>query len=294
MSQTTQSPPAASTSAPLDDAPTTPVAVQRRQPQGRFLRILPWIVTPALVILIVIAWQIYVTVGKVNPFVFPPPAAVGEAFVVLLLDPATWSEVGVTVTEIISGFAIAVVLGIIVGVVLGKLPWLELSIRPLIVISQVAPKVAFIPLFVIWFGFGMTSKIVLAALLAFFPVMLNVLLGVRSVEQGQREVMSSLNATRGQTFTQLELRSLQPYLFAGMEVAIVLATIGAIVGEYLGGSEGLGAMVVRAMNSLDAARTFALILLLSLIGLVLYLIVNEAKRFFIPWHESVYGLRAET
>jgi len=297
MSQTTRtheptSAPGARTT--VDDAPTTPVAVQRRQPQGRMLKILPWIVTPSLVILIIVAWQLYVTLGDVNPFVFPPPAAVGQAFVVLVTDPATWAELGITVSEILIGFAVAVILGVIVGVVLGKLPWLELSIRPLIVISQGAPKVAFIPLFVIWFGFGMTSKIVLAALLAFFPVMLNVLLGVRSVEQGQREVMSSLNASRAQTFTQLELRSLQPYLFAGMEVGIVLATTGAIVGEYLGGSEGLGAMVVRAMNSLDAARTFALILLLALIGLVLYLIVNEAKRFFIPWHESVYGLRSET
>src|SRR5690606_13032895 len=102
-----------------------------------------------------------------------------------------------------------------------------------------------------------------------------------------------LNASRLQTFTQLEMRSLLPYLFAGMEVAIVLSTIGAIVGEYLGGNVGLGAMVVRAMNSLDAAQTFALILLLSLIGLALYLIVNEAKRFAIPWHESVYGLANE-
>jgi NitT/TauT family transport system permease protein len=133
---------------------------------------------------------------------------------------------------------------------------------------------------------------VLSALLAFFPIMLNVLLGVRSVEQGQREVMKSLNATRGQTFLQLEMRSLQPYLFAGMEVAIVLATIGAIVGEYLGGNNGLGNMVVAAMNSLDAAMTFALILWLSIIGLILYLIVNELKRFFIPWHESVYGLKS--
>jgi NitT/TauT family transport system permease protein len=218
---------------------------------------------------------------------------VGEAFVTLVFDGKTWGEAGVTVTEILVGFIIAVIAGVIVGVVLGKLPWLEVSIRPIIVIAQVAPKVAFVPLFVIWFGFGISSKIVLAALLAFFPVMLNVLLGIRSVERGQREVMRSLNATRSQTFRQLEIRSLQPYLFAGMEVAIVLATIGAIVGEYLGGSVGLGAMVVRAMNSLDAARTFALILLLSLIGLALYLVVNEAKRFFIPWHESVYGLRGE-
>jgi NitT/TauT family transport system permease protein len=263
-------------------------------PSPRLIKLLPWIVTPAIIIVLIIAWQLFVTISGVNPFVFPPPLEVGQAFVQLIIDPNTWKEVWLTVVEILAGFAIAVVLGIVVGVVLGKLPWLEVSIRPLIVIAQVAPKVAFIPLFVIWFGFGMTSKIILAALLAFFPVMLNVLLGVRSVERGQHEVMTSLNATRAQTFTQLELRSLQPYLFAGMEVAIVLATIGAIVGEYLGGSQGLGAMVVRAMNSLDAARTFALILLLSLIGLALYLIVNEAKRFVIPWHESVYGLRTAT
>src|SRR5690606_3992296 len=112
-----------------------------------------------------------------------------------------------------------------------------------------------------------------------------------SVEQGQREVMRSLNANRGQTFTQLELRSLLPYLFAGMEVGIVLATIGAIVAEYLGGNDGLGNMVVSAMNALDAAQTFALILVLSLMGLALFLIVNELKRFAIPWHESVYGLQ---
>ncbi|MCX6503159.1 MAG: ABC transporter permease [Microbacterium sp.] len=278
--------------APPDQPTTTSVVTAaRRKSQARTMKLLPWIVTPGLVIVIIGLWQLCVTVFAVNPFVFPPPAAVGEAFVTLLIDPKTWGEAGITITEILVGFVIAVVMGIVVGVVLGKLPWLEVSIRPLIVIAQVAPKVAFVPLFVIWFGFGLTSKIVLAALLAFFPVMLNVLLGVRSVERGQREVMKSLNASRAQTFTQLEMRSLQPYLFAGMEVAIVLATIGAIVGEYLGGSVGLGAMVVRAMNSLDAARTFALILLLSLIGLALYLVVNEAKRFFIPWHESVYGLR---
>ncbi|MDF2574103.1 MAG: ribX 4 [Agromyces sp.] len=262
--------------------------------QTRMLKILPWIVTPTLVVLIIVAWHVIVTTMNVNTFIFPPPAMVWDSLVTLLGEGRTWDAVLVTVTEVVIGFSIAVVSGLIVGVVLGKMQWLELSLRPLIVITQVAPKVAFVPLFVIWFGFGMTSKIVLSALLAFFPVMLNVLLGVRSVEQGHREVMQSFNASRSQAFFQLEMRSLQPYLFAGMEVGIVLATIGAIVGEYLGGNDGLGNLVVSAMNSLDAARTFALILLLSVIGLVLYLIVNEAKRFFIPWHESVYGLRNAT
>ncbi|NDL56474.1 ABC transporter permease subunit [Phytoactinopolyspora mesophila] len=255
------------------------------------LKLLPWIVTPALAVAIIVGWHVAVTVGEVNPFIFPPPLEVGEALLTLLGEAGTWAAAQVTLIEIVVGFLLAVASGILVGVVLGKIPWLEVSVRPLIIISQVAPKVAFVPLFIIWFGFGMTSKILLATILAFFPVMLNVLLGVRSVEQGQREVMRSLNATRRQTFTQLEMRSLMPYLFAGMEVGIVLATTGAIVGEYLGGNQGLGFMVVSAMNSLDAARTFALILLLSIMGLVLFLIVNELKRFFIPWHESVYGLR---
>ncbi|GGH34907.1 ABC transporter permease [Microbacterium album] len=257
----------------------------------RLMRLLPWIVTPTLVVVLIATWHIVVTALEVNPFIFPPPAEVWQSFVQLMGNQRTWSATATTVSEVVIGFLIAVVSGLVVGVVLGKLRWLEVSLRPLIVIAQVAPKVAFVPLFVIWFGFGMTSKIVLSALLAFFPIMLNVLLGVRSVEQGQREVMQSLNATRWQKFVQLEMRSLQPYLFAGMEVAIVLATIGAIVGEYLGGNDGLGNMVVSAMNSLDAAMTFALILWLSVIGLALYLIVNELKRFFIPWHESVYGLR---
>lgn len=255
------------------------------------MKMLPWVVTPLLVVVIVVAWHLIVTLGDVNPFIFPPPADVAQSMVTLLSESRTWDATWVTLTEIVVGFVLAVVSGVAVGVALGKLPWLEVSVQPLIIITQVAPKVAFVPLFIIWFGFGMSSKVLLATILAFFPVMLNVLLGVRSVEQGQREVMHSLNATRRQTFTQLEMRSLMPYLFAGMEVGIVLATTGAIVGEYLGGNQGLGFMVVSAMNSLDAARTFALILLLSLIGLVLFLVVNELKRFFIPWHESVYGLQ---
>lgn len=257
----------------------------------KVMRILPWVVTPVLVVAIVVIWQLVVTIGQVNPFLFPPPGAVGEKFLGLFIAPGIWSHTLTTLSEILIGFAIAVVTGVVVGVLLGKLPWLEASVRPLIVITQVAPKVAFIPLFVIWFGFGITSKIWLSALLAFFPIMLNMLLGVRSVEQGQREVMKSLNATRWQTLLQLEMRSVQPYLFAGMEVGIVLATTGAIVGEYIAGSQGLGFLVVSSMNQLDAALTFALILWLSILGLVLYLVVNELKRFFIPWHESVYGLR---
>ncbi|MCC5578434.1 MULTISPECIES: ABC transporter permease [Microtetraspora] len=257
--------------------------------RGRSMRLLPWITTPLLLIAFFVAWDVFVRAFDVNELVLPRPGAVFESLGTVVRDPVTWDHARVTVLETTTGFLAALVFGVVAGVVLGKVPWIERSLRPMIVASQVVPKVALIPLFVIWFGFGITSKVIMAAMLAFFPIMLNVQLGVRSVESGQREVMRSLNAGRWQTFLHLELKSTMPYVLAGMEVGIVFAIIGTIVGEYLGGSEGLGYLVVVTLNALDAPQLFAVIILLSVIGLAMYFVVNTLKRVLIPWHESVYG-----
>lgn len=245
--------------------------------------------TPLILAVFFVAWDVFVRVNGMSELVLPRPGTVLSSLADIVARPDTWEHARITAVETIAGFLIALVCGIAVGAVLGKVRWLERSLRPLIVASQVVPKVALIPLFVIWFGFGMTSKVVISAMLAFFPIMLNVQLGVRSVEAGQRDVMRSLNATRRQTFTHLELKSTLPYVFAGMEVGIVFAVIGTIVGEYLGGSEGLGYLVVRTLNELNAPALFAVIILLSVLGLLLYFVVSGLKRFFIPWHESVYS-----
>ncbi|MEU3269758.1 ABC transporter permease [Saccharomonospora sp. NPDC006951] len=255
----------------------------------RFSKLLPWISTPLILIVFFLLWDLFVRVNDMSELVLPRPGTVFTALGEVVSNPETWAHARVTAMETIGGFAIALVCGIAVGAVLGKVRWIERSLRPLIVASQVVPKVALIPLFVIWFGFGMTSKVIMSAMLAFFPIMLNVQLGVRSVESGQRDVMKALNASRWQTFKHLELKSTMPYVFAGMEVGIVFAIIGTIVGEYLGGSEGLGYLVVRTLNELDAPALFAVIILLSVLGLLLYFLVNGLKRFFIPWHESVYS-----
>jgi NitT/TauT family transport system permease protein len=257
----------------------------------RSMKLLPWITTPLILLVFFALWDLYIRIADVSELVLPPPLTVLERFGELVVDPETWEHARITGIEILAGFLIALVVGVTVGALLGKLPWLEHSLRPLIVASQVVPKVALIPLFVIWLGFGMAPKIIIAALLAFFPIMLNSLLGVRSVDSGQRDVMRSLNAGRWQTFKHLELKSTLPYVFTGMEVGIVLAIIGAIVGEYLGGNEGLGYLVVRTLNELDAPALFAVIILLSGLGLALYFVVTSLKRVFIPWHESVYGLQ---
>jgi NitT/TauT family transport system permease protein len=252
------------------------------------LKLLPWISTPLLLIAIVGVWKLYTSVSGISEFVIPSPESAWASLVELVLEPETWTvHVWITLFETLAGFVIAVVSGVAIGAVLGRVYWLELALRPIIVALQVIPKVALIPIFVILFGFGVTSKVIIAAILAFFPIMLNVMLGVRSVEPGHREVMRSLDAGRWQTFKYLDFHSTLPYVFAGMEVGIVFALIGAIVGEYLGANEGLGNLVVVSLNALDSPQLFAVIILLAALGSVLYFAVTGIKRLMIPWHESV-------
>ena len=253
----------------------------------KLMKYLPWISSPVLLLLLLGGWQFAVSVIGVSPFILPSPADVAVSLKTLLSGPDIWVHIRTTLTEVLVGFGIALVTGMAVGTVLGRVVWLERAFQPAMVAFQVVPKVAFIPLFVIWFGFGMTSKIIMAAILAFFPIMLNVMLGVRSVDRGHRDVMRGLGASRWATFKSLELPSTLPYIFAGAEVAIVFAVIGAIVGEYLGGSEGLGYLVVSSLNALDAPQLFAVIVMLAVLGSVLFIAVTATKRLVIPWHDSV-------
>jgi NitT/TauT family transport system permease protein len=254
------------------------------------MKLLPWVSTPIMLAALLACWQLAVTVGGVSPFVLPSPAAVGSSLRGLLTDDGFWTDhVTSTLSEVLMGAGLALVAGVIAGVVLGRVVWLEVAMRPALVAIQVIPKVALVPLFVIWFGFGMTSKIVISMLLAFFPIMLNTLLGVRSVERGHRDVMRGLCASRWDTFWRLELPSTLPYVFTGMQVAVVFAVIGAIVGEFLGGNHGLGFLVVSSLNALDAAQLFAVIIVLATLGSLLFFLVNGVRRLIIPWHESVAG-----
>jgi NitT/TauT family transport system permease protein len=250
-------------------------------------RLLPWISTPVLLVCVIVGWKLVIAVFDISPFVLPQPEEVVGGMVEVIQAQGFMTHLWVTLTETLVGFGIALVLGVGMGAVLGRIAWLERALRPLIVASQVVPKVALVPLFIVWFGFGMTSKIVIVVILAFFPIMLNTLLGVRSVDPGHRDVMRGLNAGKWVTFWRLDYHSTMPYVFAGMEIGIVFAIIGAVVGEYLGGNQGLGTLIVTSLNSLNAEQLFAVITILTLIGFALYLAVVALKRVFIPWHESV-------
>lgn len=246
-----------------------------------------WITTPTLFVVLVLIWDAYVVGFEVSPLILPRPGQAWTALVSMLQDRRTLGHAWTTLYETLGGFAIAVVVGIVLGALLGKLNWLERTLNPFIVALQVMPKVALVPLFIVWFGFGPTSKVVMAAVLAFFPIMTNTILGIKSVERGHRELMVSLNAGAWQTLRELELPTALPYMLSGAEIGIVLAVIGAIVGEYLGGSQGLGHMAVATMNAFDVPAMFGVIGLLTLMGFVLYFAVASLRKYITPWHESV-------
>jgi NitT/TauT family transport system permease protein len=250
------------------------------------LRHAVWISTPILALALVAAWDVYVESFNISPMILPTPPQVARGVVQLMADPRTLGHAWVTLYETLSGFGIAVIVGVGLGVVLGKVRWLERTFNPFIIALQVMPKVALVPIFIVWFGFGSGSKIVMAAVLAFFPIMTNTILGIKSVNRGHKDVMTSLNASRFATFCEMELPATLPYVLTGAEVGIVLAVIGAIVGEYLGGNRGLGYLAVATLNAFDVQAMFAVIFILTLMGFVLYFGVAALRRRLTPWHES--------
>ena len=249
---------------------------------------LPWITTPALCLLLIAAWWIYIDLSKISAFVLPAPASVWRAWIGLLASKRAWIDTAMTVYATLLGFIWALVVGVALGVLIARARWLEQTLNPFIVASQVLPKVALVPLFVVWFGFGVTSKVLIAATLAFFPILTNTVLGVKSIDGGHRDVMLSLNATRWQVFRRLELPSSLPYIISGMEVGIVLALIGAIVGEYVGGDKGLGHLLVARMNAFETDGLFAVMIQMTILGFAFYFAISLLRRSLIPWHESAH------
>jgi NitT/TauT family transport system permease protein len=245
--------------------------------------------TPGLLLLFLLGWHFYVKQSHISAFILPSPLQVANGVVQLLQDSSTWLHIWVTIEQTIFGFVLACVFGVSLGVVVGKTPWLEQTLNPFIIASQVVPKVALVPLFIVWFGFGGTSKIIIAAVLAFFPVFTNTVLGVKSIDIGHRDVMTSLNASAWARFVRLELPSASPYILTGMEVGIVLAVIGCVVAQFLGGNDGLGYLLVAKMNAYQTDLLFAVIILLTAIGFVFYLLIGALRRLVIPWHDSVSG-----
>ncbi len=234
--------------------------------------------------LIFAAWWVITAREMVPAYLVPSPPAVWDTLVEdrAMLAYHTW----VTTYETVIGFVLAGLLGLATGVLIVYSKTLEKALYPVILFAQVIPKIAIAPILVVWFGFGPEPKIILAVLIAFFPVVISTVAGLRSVDPELLDLSATMGASRWQTFRKIRFPTALPHLMAGLKVAVTLAVVGAVVGEFVGADAGLGYILLLASGTLNSALLFADLFLMSAIGIVLFVLVEAAEALLIPWHAS--------
>jgi NitT/TauT family transport system permease protein len=232
---------------------------------------------------LVLAWEYVVYAWAIPGFILPPPSAIAKTFWLGFATGAFIPDLAVTAFEAIGGFMIGSLIGLVLGGLIVMFPIIERIVYPYVVALQTVPKVAIAPLFVVWFGFGMTSKLVVVVLVSLFPVLVNVIAGLRAVEQERLDLLGALSASRWQIFWHLRFPNSLPFLFAGLNTAVVLSVIGAIVGEFVGAKEGIGFRILQANYNLDIAGVFALFAVLSMLGLSMYWTLRLIERKVVFW-----------
>jgi len=236
-----------------------------------------------LIGLVLLVWEAAVAYFEVPKFVLPPPSRVAYGLYNGFSSGLYIEHLGVTLVETFLGFALGCCLAFVFGTMVALSRSLEYFFYPFIVMFQAMPKVALAPIIIVWFGLGLTSKVVNAALVAFFPLMVNTIVGLKSAEEDRVSLMRSLAASKWQIFWMLQLPNAMPYIFAGLEIAMIFALIGAIVGEFVGAEKGLG-MLIQSMNfTMDVAGQFSVLLTLSFLGLVLNGMVGFLRRRILFW-----------
>src|SRR5713226_1068504 len=241
------------------------------------------ILYPIAVVLGVLAvWEAGTRMLGVPAFLLPPPSAVGISFIAnasLLLFHG-W----ITTIEIVLGFVLSIVVGIPLALAIFLWPTFSRSVLPLLVSSQAMPKVAVAPLLLVWFGFGLLPKVLIAFLIAFFPVVISTAVGLASIEPEKIYLARSMGFGATATFFKFRLPNALPSIFGGLKISITLAVVGAVVGEFVGGDVGLGYLLMVANGSMDTRLLFAGIVALTVLGVALFLLVELAERLAIPRH----------
>jgi NitT/TauT family transport system permease protein len=252
-----------------------------------------WSGQAALTLLVLVAvltgWSLYVRVMALSPLVLPTPYAVWDSMVENTVSGLLPMHLWVTLSEILLGFILGSVVGIVLGTVTAQSPLMRAILNPYILASQAMPKLALAPIMVIWLGFGIAPKVVITALICFFPLLENTIIGLTSANPYQLELFRALTASRWQTFSKLRIPNALPVIFAGLRVAITLAVVGAVVGEYVGANRGLGALVIATQGNFDTPLMFAVFVYLTAVGIVLYKIMELMESTFFSWRQIKRG-----
>ena len=268
------------------------VSSQGAAPSGRaILELLTrWIPAALIVVAAIGAWEGIVAINDIPHWKLPAPSAIG----VELWDSGglllrhTW----VTLQEVLIGFAIALVAGILLAGLINLSRTLERVIYPSVIASQTIPIIVIAPLLLIWVGYGMQHKIIVVALISFFPIVVNTVDGLRSADPDLINLLRTLGASRWQVFAKAQIPTSLPFLFSGMKIAITVSVIGAVIGEWVGSSEGLGYLAIRSQSQFLSERVYAASFLLSLLGIGLFLLAGLLERVLLPWHHNQRGQRS--
>src|SRR5438874_4996541 len=229
------------------------------------------------------AWEAVVRAFEIPIFILPPPSQAAMALYRGIASGLYINHLGYTLLETLLGFIAGSLLGFFLGTAVAMNRWVEFFLYPYIVMFQSLPKVALAPLIVVWFGLGLTSKVINAALVAFFPLLVNTMVGLKSADEDRVSLMRSLAASDGQIFWMLRLPNALPFVMAGLDVAMIFALIGAIVAEFVGAQAGLG-MLIQTMNfNMDVSGQFSVLLILSIVGLLLNCCILLLRRRILFW-----------
>jgi NitT/TauT family transport system permease protein len=237
-------------------------------------------------VVILLLWQGYTRLTGISTIVLPSPLDILNASVRQfgLLARETWP----TMLESVLGFALAMLIGIPLAVCVANSRLLNLTLYPILVATQSVPKVAIAPIILVWFGLGMESKLAIAFLVSFFPVVIDTATGLRATPVGLLELARSLRASPLQIFLKVQMPAALPFVFAGAKVAITLAVIGAVIGEFVGSMRGLGNLLLTANSQLDGPLAWAALVWLSVLGIVLFAAVSLTERLVMPWAEGAH------
>ncbi len=238
-----------------------------------------WLSVVAAFAVFVLVWKAIVVIGGLPPYILPPPETVAERFVTAWMDGTMAPHLWATLVEVVLGLLVGASLALVVGYALARSTLIERLLSPYLVAAQAIPILALAPLLVLWFGPGLVSKVIICALIVFFPVAVATMVGIRSVDARLLELGRSLRATPRQILLTLEIPAALPNIFGGLRVGVTLAVVGAIVGEWAGANQGLAVLINLARGSLfDIPLMFATLVMIALVGIALYLIVVVLER----------------
>ncbi|WP_298937534.1 ABC transporter permease [uncultured Ruegeria sp.] len=252
-----------------------------------------WLAMTFVFVVFVGTWQSVTSLGLVSPIILPTPMETLKDMIFvgqnLLTGGYMLGALWITIKEVIYGFALAIAIGFSLGVLVGETAFGEKAVMPYLVAIDTMPKVAFAPLFVAWLGFGIESKVALAAFIATFPIVVGTAAGLHAADENARMLFKTMGASRMQTLFKMKLPTGLPQIFTGLKIGAVGVMAGAITGEFLGGGKGFGELIRVAASQLNTPRVFSLILYLSLVGLVVFASVVWTQRKLVFWHKEQVG-----